>query len=69
MIEAPLQNAGIMYDLNEFMMDFYEEPEFIKELLEFSTELGVKFALEQAKAGADIIGIGDASIYGIASYL
>ncbi len=59
-IEAPLQSAGALYDLNEFMIDFYEDTGFIQEILEFSTELGVKFALEQAKAGADVIGIGDA---------
>lgn len=59
-IESPLQSAGTMYDLNEFMMDLYEEPEFIKELLDFSSELGIEFALEQVNAGADIIGLGDA---------
>lgn len=59
-IESPLQSAGTLYDLNEFMMDLYEEPEFVEELLEFTAEFGIRFALEQANAGADIIGIGDA---------
>lgn len=60
-IEAPLQSAAMLYNLNDFMMDLFEEPEFCKELLDFAAELGIAFALEQAKAGADIIGIGDAT--------
>lgn len=59
-IEAPLQCAGTLYNMQDFMMDICEEPEFIKELTAFTTELGIAFAVEQAKAGADIIGIGDA---------
>lgn len=59
-IEAPLQSASTLYDLNEFMIDIYEEPEFIKDLVSFTADLGAEFAIEQAKAGADIIGIGDA---------
>lgn len=59
-VESPFQSAGTLYDISEFMMDIYEEPGFIKELLDFTAELGVAFALEQAAAGADIIGVGDA---------
>ncbi|HHV13475.1 MAG TPA: hypothetical protein GXX75_24685 [Clostridiales bacterium] len=60
-IESPLQSAAMLYDINEFMVDLFEEPEFVEELLEFASEIGIAFALEQAKAGADIIGIGDAT--------
>lgn len=59
-IEAPLQSASTIYDLNNLMMDFYCDTNFVTELLDFSMELGVQFAKEQVKAGADIIGIGDA---------
>lgn len=59
-IEAPLQCAGILYPMDEFMTDIYEDPHFIEELVAFTTELGTAFAVEQVKAGADIIGIGDA---------
>lgn len=60
-IESPLQSAAMLYNLNDFMIDLFEEPEFIEELLDFTAELGIQFALEQVKAGADIIGIGDAT--------
>lgn len=59
-IEAPLQCAGTLYPMDEFMTDIYENPHFIEELVAFTTELGTAFAIEQVKAGADIIGIGDA---------
>ncbi len=59
-IEAPLQCAGVLYAMDRFMTDIYEEPEFIRELADYTTELGIAFAIEQAKVGADIIGVGDA---------
>lgn len=59
-IEAPLQSAGTLYPMDNFMLDIMEEPEFIDELVEFTTELGIRFAVEQVRAGADIIGVGDA---------
>lgn len=68
-IESPLQSAAMLYNLNDFMMDLFEEPEFCKELLDFVAELGIAFALEQVKAGADIIGIGDATASMVSSDL
>ena len=59
-IEAPLQSAGTLYAMDDFMSDIIEEPEFMEDLTAFTTELGIRFATEQVKAGADIIGIGDA---------
>jgi uroporphyrinogen decarboxylase len=43
------------------MMDIIDEPEAVKELLEITTEEAIAFAVAQIKAGADIIGIGDAA--------
>ena len=43
------------------MMDIYERPEWLKEFLDFIVELEIDFARAQVKAGADIIGLGDAS--------
>lgn len=59
-IEAPLQCAGTLYNMQDYMSDIYENPEFIEELLAFITQLDIRFAREQIRAGADIIGIGDA---------
>lgn len=59
-IEGPLQSTGLLYHMDEFMMDLFEEDDFVMELLAMVTEFEIEFALEQAKAGADIIAIGDA---------
>lgn len=59
-IEGPLQSTGMLYHMDEFMMDLFEEDSFVMELLEMVTEFEIEFALEQAKAGADIIAVGDA---------
>ena len=59
-VEAPFQSASILRGLNEFMLDIYEDTQFIAELMEFAFELSVKYALAQVDAGAHIIGIGDA---------
>ena len=42
-------------------MFIIEEPEAADELLDFCVELELQFALAQIRAGADIIGIGDAA--------
>ena len=54
-VESPLQSAAMLYDLTEFMMDLYAEPEFTKELIEFVTEFEIKFALEQAKDRKSVV--------------
>lgn len=59
-VEAPFQSASILRGLNDFMIDTYEDTEFVMELMEFAFELAVKYALAQVEAGAHIIGIGDA---------
>lgn len=47
--------------INESMMDITDEPEFVKEVMEICTEQAILFAEAQIKAGADVIGIGDAA--------
>ena len=59
-VEAPLQCAGTLYGMQDYLADIFEEPEFIKDLLEYVTEMDIRFAKLQVEAGADIIGIGDA---------
>lgn len=59
-VEAPLQCAGTLYGMEDYMSDICEEPEFVQDLLEYVTELDIRFARAQIEAGADLIGIGDA---------
>jgi MtaA/CmuA family methyltransferase len=42
------------------MLDIYDRPEFVRQLLEFCCELEMAFARWQIAAGAEIIGLGDA---------
>jgi uroporphyrinogen-III decarboxylase len=43
------------------MMDFYEDPAFIRDLFEFVIEMELNFARYQIEAGVDVMGIGDAA--------
>ena len=43
------------------MMDFSDDPAFVRDLFEFTVEVATRFAEAQIEAGADIIGIGDAA--------
>ena len=43
------------------MLDFEDDPAFVRDLFEFIVHMELRFAREQISAGADIIGIGDAA--------
>jgi uroporphyrinogen-III decarboxylase len=43
------------------MLDFYDDPPFVDELLTFVTEVAIAFARAQRDAGADLMGVGDAA--------
>ncbi len=60
-VEGPCAEAADLRGLNRIMMDFFDDEEFVVELLDFITEQEIAFALAQIEAGADIIGIGDAA--------
>ena len=52
------------------MLDFYDDPDFVRELMDLVVEIGISFGHAQIEAGAEIIGIGDAaaSLIGLALY-
>ena len=52
------------------MMDFFDDPAFVRDLFEFVVEMELRFARAQVEAGADLIGVGDAaaSLVGPAIY-
>jgi MtaA/CmuA family methyltransferase len=60
-IEGPCAEAADLRGINRLMMDFYDDSEFLGDLFDFVVEMERTFAREQIRAGADIIGIGDAA--------
>ncbi|GAB4556520.1 MAG: uroporphyrinogen decarboxylase family protein [Anaerolineae bacterium] len=59
-IESPFQEVTVLRGLQQTMMDMIDQPEFVHRMLEFATEMEIRFGLAQAAAGADVIGAGDA---------
>jgi MtaA/CmuA family methyltransferase len=43
------------------MLDFYDDPAFVRDVFEFVVELELRFARFQIESGADLIGVGDAA--------
>jgi len=60
-IEGPLAEAADLRGINTVMTDFFDDPAFVRDLFAFVIEMELRFAKEQIKAGADLIGIGDAA--------
>jgi len=60
-VEGPIAMAADLRGLNTLMLDFSDDPDFVRALVDFVTEMELRFALAQIEAGADIIGVGDAA--------
>jgi len=60
-VEGPCAEAADLRGISRLMIDFSDDPAFVRELLDFVTETAIHFAIAQIRAGADIIGIGDAA--------
>lgn len=61
-VEGAFAEACDLRGINDFLTDIACEDEIaIHALLEITCEQAIRFAVEQVKAGADIIGIGDAA--------
>ena len=60
-IEGPCAEAADLRGINTLMCDFFEQPDFVRDLFAFAVEMETRFARAQVDAGADIIGIGDAA--------
>lgn len=59
-VEGSLAEAADLRGINALFMDFYDEPEFVRDLMTLCFEQAVLYAKAQIEAGADIIGVGDA---------
>lgn len=60
-IEGPCAEAADLRGINTLMIDFFDDPGFVRDLFEFTLQLGIRFARAQVDAGADFIGVGDAA--------
>lgn len=60
-IEGPMAQAADLRGINTLMLDFYDDPAFVRDLFAFVVEMELRFAREQVAAGADLVGIGDAA--------
>ena len=60
-VEGPCAESADLRGINTIMLDYYDNPDFIHALAEFTVNVGLKFATAQIEAGADIIGVGDAA--------
>lgn len=58
-VEGALAQAANLRGVADLMVDLYERPDWVAQLLEITTEVEIQFAKLQAAMGADIIGLGD----------
>lgn len=59
-VEGALAEANVLRGDSALLLDLYDRPEWVEELLEACVETAVTFVRAQVEAGADIIGLGDA---------
>ena len=60
-IEGPCAEAADLRGINTLMLDFYDDPAFVRRLFDFALEMGLRFGKAQVDAGAELIGVGDAA--------
>ena len=60
-IEGPIAEAADLRGINTVMLDFYDDPTFVRDLFEFVVEMELRFAKAQVEAGVDLIGVGAAA--------
>jgi MtaA/CmuA family methyltransferase len=60
-IEGPCAEGADLRGINNLMLDFSDDPQFVRDLFEFVVEMELKFAKAQVGAGVDLIGVGDAA--------
>jgi MtaA/CmuA family methyltransferase len=60
-IEGPCAEAADLRGINRLMIDFFDDPGFVRDLFEFTLALGLAFGEAQIRAGVDYLGVGDAA--------
>ncbi len=59
-VEGALAEAADLRGAGQLLVDLYDRPEWVRDLLERCAEVEIAFARAQVRAGADIVGLGDA---------
>jgi MtaA/CmuA family methyltransferase len=59
-VEGALAEAAVLRGDSALLLDLYDRPDWVHDLLERCVEVEIAFARAQVEAGADIIGLGDA---------
>jgi MtaA/CmuA family methyltransferase len=60
-VEGPCAEAADLRGINTLMLDFYDDPGFVRDLFEWVVAMELRFAQAQVEAGVDLIGVGDAA--------
>jgi MtaA/CmuA family methyltransferase len=60
-VEGPCAEAADLRGINTLMMDFVDDPAFVRALFAFCVDMNLNFARAQVDAGCELIGIGDAA--------
>ena len=60
-VEGPCAEGADLRGINTLMLDFYDDPSFVRSLFDFVVQMELRYARAQIDAGADLIGIGDAA--------
>ncbi|MHC4545515.1 MAG: uroporphyrinogen decarboxylase family protein [Planctomycetota bacterium] len=60
-IEGPCAEGADLRGINTLMMDFFDDPGFVRDLFEFVIGMELNFAKFQIEAGVDVMGMGDAA--------
>jgi len=60
-IEGPIAEAADLRGINTVMLDFFDDPAFVRDLFEFVVAMELRFAQAQIEAGIDVMGVGDAA--------
>lgn len=63
-VAAPFSSAALLYGLDETMMMMYDDPELLRETIKFFIDFQIEWGIEQAKAGADALWVGDCNASG-----
>ncbi|MBI4602623.1 MAG: uroporphyrinogen decarboxylase family protein [Planctomycetes bacterium] len=60
-VEGPCAAAADLRGINTLMLDFSDDPDFVRALFDFVVVLELRFARAQVDAGIDLMGVGDAA--------
>ncbi len=60
-VEGPCAEAADLRGISALMVDFYDDPDFVRDLSDFVVEMELAFAKAEIDAGADLIAVGDAA--------